>query len=383
MLRYVFAAIIFLHGLIHLMGFAKAFKFAEINGLTGNISKPSGLLWLLSCLLFIAAALSFLTGKNIWWLLAAGALVLSQILVFIYWRDAKAGTIANIIVFMVALVAWAKWDFNRTVLQEISQVMQQEAQVLKQEKNTKKHIVTEEMILHLPVPVQRWLRNSGIIGKEMIHTVHLKQKGWMRTAPHKDNWIETTAEQYFTIDKPAFIWQVKMQMMPLVSVSGRDKFVLGKGQMLIKAFSLVNIVNDEDEKIDQGALQRYLAEICWFPSATLCPYIKWQAIDDSSARATMIYKGIKGSVTFYFNNQGDMIRCRANRFKGSGRDAKPEKWVVSSNGFAVMKGIRIPVKSAATWQLAEGDFTWYKLEITDIEYNISNLPMLRNHNRNK
>lgn len=372
MLRYVFAAIMFLHGLIHLMGFAKAFKLAEISGLSGSISKTSGFFWLLSCLLFIAAGLGFLTGKNIWWLLAAVALILSQILVFTHWHDAKAGTIANIIVLVVAIVAWAKWDFNRKVQHEISQVMQQEDQLLQQQNHSNKDIVSEDLITHLPIPVQRWLRNSGIIGKEKIHTVHLKQKGWMRTAPDKENWIETTAEQYFTIDKPAFIWQVKMQMMNGVTVSGRDKFVDGKGDMLIKALSLINIVHDdEDEKIDQGTLQRYLAEICWFPSAALSPYIKWQSIDDNTARATMIYKGNKGSVTFYFNNEGDLIRCKANRFKGGGTHATLEKWVVSSNGFTTMKGIRMPVKSAATWQLAEGDFTWYKLEITDIEYNMN------------
>ncbi|MCU7548939.1 hypothetical protein OCK74_07415 [Chitinophagaceae bacterium LB-8] len=370
MIRYIFAALMILHGLIHLMGFTKAFKYNETSGITGNISKPAGLLWLLSCFLFITSAFVFLLDKGSWWILAAMALLLSQILVVIYWHDAKAGTVANIIIFLVALVSWAKWDFNKKVQQEIRQVMQQEDRALRQIDHFKKNIVTEDMIKNLPTPVQRWLRNSGIMGREMIHSVHLKQKGWMRMAPDKKNWIEATSEQYFTTDKPAFIWHVKMQMMPLVSVSGRDKFVDGKGQMLIKAFSLVNIVNDEDEKIDQGTLQRYLAEICWFPSAALSPYIIWQPIDDSTATAIMTYHGTKGSVTFYFNKLGDMVSCKADRFKGSGPGATLEKWVVNSTGFAVMNGIRMPVKSEATWQLAEGDFTWYKLEITDIEYNI-------------
>ncbi len=162
-----------------------------------------------------------------------------------------------------------------------------------------------------------------------------------------------------------------MEIMPLVLVSGIDKFVDGKGQMLIKAFSLINLVNESCEKIDQGTLQRFLAEICWFPSATLSPCIKWQAIDATTAKATMNYNGASGSVTFYFTKEGDMRGCSADRYKDGGKDATLEKWVVTSTGYSIMKGIRMPVKFEATWKLKTGDFTWYKLEITDIEYNKS------------
>jgi len=186
--------------------------------------------------------------------------------------------------------------------------------------------------------------------------------------PDADKWIPTTADQYFTIDKPAFIWKVNMEVMPFMPVTGRDQFVHGKGQMLIKVFALFNMVNQADEKIDQGALQRYLAEICWFPSAALSPYITWQAIDDYTAKATMAYNGVSGAVVFYFNKDGNMIRCAADRYKGGGSEATLEKWVVDTKRYAVMNGIKMPVQSEATWKLKEGDYTWYKLEITNIEY---------------
>ncbi len=50
----------------------------------------------------------------------------------------------------------------------------------------------------------------------------------------------------------------------------------GKGSMIIKVLSLINVVNDSNnEKINQGTLQRYLGEITWFPTAAVSPYIKW------------------------------------------------------------------------------------------------------------
>ena len=37
-MKYFFSALLFLHGAIHLMGFLKAFKLAEIEQLNTNIS---------------------------------------------------------------------------------------------------------------------------------------------------------------------------------------------------------------------------------------------------------------------------------------------------------------------------------------------------------
>ena len=82
----------------------------------------------------------------------------------------------------------------------------------------------------------------------------------------------------------------------------------------------------------------------------------------------MTYNGVSGAVVFYFDKDGNMIRCTADRYKGGGKEATLEKWVVDSQKYAVMNGIKMPVQSAATQRLKEGDFTWYKLEITSIEY---------------
>ncbi|MDQ3844378.1 MAG: hypothetical protein M3342_10240 [Bacteroidota bacterium] len=369
-MKYLLVLLLAMHGLIHLIGFVKQWDLAPVTGFSGqglvplskNLSQIIGILWLAVCLAFLFSAVSVLLHKSWWWAPALTALFVSQVLIFFYWNDAKWGTVANVIVLLIGLVAWGNWKFNHTVQDEITTLLTSPDK----KDNT---IITSEMLQSLPLPVQNWLQHSGIVGKEKIHFVRLKQRGWMRTKPEQEKWIEAAAEQYFTVDEPAFIWKVKMNMLPLVPVTGRDKWVNGKGQMEIKAFSLINIVNQANEKIDQGALQRYLAEICWFPSAALSPYIHWQAIDATSAKATITYKGITGSVIFYFNEQGDMIGCSADRYMGGGREAKLEKWEVTSKGFAIKDGVRMPVKSEATWKLKSGDFTWYKLEITDVEYN--------------
>lgn len=105
MLRIIFIMLIVLHGLIHLMGFAKAFGLAEIQQLKLPISKTAGVLWLGAALLFLATSIDFYLMWKWWWVLALAGVVLSQILVIIYWKDAKFATIPNIIILIGALLA--------------------------------------------------------------------------------------------------------------------------------------------------------------------------------------------------------------------------------------------------------------------------------------
>jgi len=56
-LRWVLIGLLLLHGLIHLMGFAKAFGYAELPQLTQPISREWGVLWLLAGGLVVATAM--------------------------------------------------------------------------------------------------------------------------------------------------------------------------------------------------------------------------------------------------------------------------------------------------------------------------------------
>lgn len=361
-MKWPFFIIIITHALIHLLGFLKAFQLAEINQLTQNISKPIGILWLAAFLLFLFSAVLFIFKSDYWWMIAFAGVILSQILIILFWTDAKFGTIPNIIILLAAIVVFANWSFGRIVKDEISEMLPDTID--------KNEILTEDKISHLPSIVRKWLQNSGAVGKEMISTVRLKQKGQMKMKPDQKDWYTAEADQYFAVDNPAFIWKVEVDIMPMVFFTGRDKFLDGKGSMLIKILSLINVVNSsDDEKINQGTLQRYLGEMVWFPSAAVSPHIKWEEVDSLTAKATMNYKGTTGSAVFTFNENCDFVKFTTMHYMGTGDEAQLKEWTISMNEYEIYGGIKIPVKGEATWKLDDGDFTWYKLEIYDVEYN--------------
>jgi len=160
--------------------------------------------------------------------------------------------------------------------------------------------------------------------------------------------------------------------MSRLKVVGRDKFENGKVEMLIKILSLFPVVNArKNEKLNQATLQRYLAEIVWFPSAALSPCITWEGIDDFSAKARMYVNGTNGSGIFYFNENGDFTKFSAMRYKDIKKESEPKEWIVEVLKSKVVNGVKIPVEPEATWKLDDGDWTWLKLKINEIHYNIN------------
>ena len=58
------------------------------------------------------------------------------------------------------------------------------------------------MLEGLPGNVRQWLEHCGVIGKEQIHFVRLRQNGLLRTKPG-NKWMPFTATQYSRVDEPA------------------------------------------------------------------------------------------------------------------------------------------------------------------------------------
>ena len=367
-MKYILILILIVHALIHALGFLKEWKVIRVEKLQEvSISflpgRTVGTIWFFAFAVLLISAVAYYFGKSWWWLPAAFGAVVSQVLIIFYWKDAKWGTIVNIIILAVVIVSYARARFDTAVKLEVEEMYTMSAP------NTKPDIISESMLKDLPSPVQRWLSSSGIVGKPRVRAIRLKQKGLMRSAPGRDKWFSIQAEQYFDVDPPGFIWKANMKMMPLVAIDARDKYVNGKGEMKVTAFSVIPVANSNGTAVDQSALQRYLAEICWFPSAALSTYIQWQAIDETSAKATLTYKGVSGTGVFRFDDRGDITSFSADRYMSTGKTASLEKWVVKNLEYGEFAGIRIPVKSEATWKLKDGDFTWLKLEIIGIDYN--------------
>ena len=362
-MKIIFIVLLFIHALIHLMGFLKAFQYYKIEQLTQNISKPIGLFWLFVAILFLASIILYIYKSPLWFYICTIGIIISQILIIIYWKDAKYGTVINLITLLVCVQAYGNYRFNTMVEKEFKEV-------IKKKGIEKSIIIKDSNTNQIPEIVEKWIKKSGATNQINITNVHLKQKGVMRIKANS-KWMPFTAEQYFNVTNPSFVWSVNVEAFPNISIVGRDKMNNENGEMLIKIMSLFPIVNEKNNpKVNSATMTRFLSEICWFPSAALNNYITWRTIDHNSAEATLTLNNISVSGIFKFNHEGDLILFETNRYFGGDVNSKLEKWEIKNVEFKTFNGYRIPNKSEVTWKLKEGDFNWLNIEIINIDYNL-------------
>lgn len=102
--KIILSIVILVHGLIHLLGFVKAYELASVEQLTEDISKLAGLIWLIASVLFMVTVYLSFTQHNVWWIVGLAAVIISQVLIILSWNDAKFGTIANIIIAIPIII---------------------------------------------------------------------------------------------------------------------------------------------------------------------------------------------------------------------------------------------------------------------------------------
>jgi hypothetical protein len=173
------------------------------------------------------------------------------------------------------------------------------------------------------------------------------------------------------MNPPAFLWYGTIKPFPLLSISAKDKFSDGHGNMLIKLLSFIPIGDARGPEVDQGELLRYLSEIPWFPTAWLSEYIQWQVIDEQSTRATIQSQGVTASAVLDIDEKGQVIRLTAERYMEKKGQYDLERWSGQYEEYQEINGILVPTKVEVTWHLKSGDLSYFKGKITEIEHDSS------------
>jgi hypothetical protein len=362
MLKIFLLIVLFIHGLIHILGFLKAFQFAEINQLTQNISKPMGILWLITLLLFLAAAIELISNHNLWWITALIALILSQVLIILVWQDAKFGTIANIIILLAVIAGYGSWSFENLFNNDVSVNLETSSK-------TEKNLLTEKDIEHLPLPVQKYLKYAGVINKEKVNSVKIIFDVEMREKG-KD-WFKATSVQYNFFDEPTRLFYMKAKMFGL-TVPGYHRYVEAKATMDIRLFGLFPIIKQSGEVMNKTETVTLFNDMCLMVPATLIDKrIQWEPIDSLTTKATFTNRGISISAILHFNEAGQLINFISNdRIQVS--DMKQYPFSTPVYGYKNINGINVMSGGETIWHYPDGEFAYGKFNLKSIEYNISN-----------
>lgn len=229
-------------------------------------------------------------------------------------------------------------------------------------------------LAELPAPVQRFFRAVLREGQPLLTAVHLRHRGTFNMSETAEQWKAFTSDQQVVIRRPGFDWDGRIQMFPGVSVHVHDAYVAGEGVLHASLLGAVTIANLRGGgEIAQGELMRFFAEAAWYPTALLPSHgVRWSAIDDRSASATLVDGALAVTLRFTFHPEGPIdtvyADARARMVNGALVHAP---WRGRFWNHEVHDGMRVPMDGEVSWLLPEGPKPYWRGHTTDIAFTVA------------
>jgi hypothetical protein len=228
-------------------------------------------------------------------------------------------------------------------------------------------IVTESRLKGLPDPVQRYLRFSGVPGRERCYNMRLVFKGRMREKGK--GWFNFSSEQYNFFETPARFFYMKARLKG-VPASGYHSYKLKQARMRVRMAGLIPVVNLDTPEMFPTETVTYFNDLCMFaPAALLDERIQWEPIDSLSARAVFTNQGSSIRADLYFNSEGQLTNF-VSQDRISIADMKAYPFSTPVGDYRDFDGFRLPGYGEAVWHYPEGEFVYGEFKVVSLQYNV-------------
>jgi hypothetical protein len=346
------------------MGFSKAFGYGNVTQLTKEISKPLGVLWFSTAVLFIICMALYLLKKDSWTYFALAAVVLSQILIINSWQDAKFGTIVNIIILIFCIIGFFQTNFKNEYKKEVKIG-------LEESRNLQKSILTESEIVYLPKPVQKYIRYTGCMDKPIVNNFRVDFSGKIRSHEKKE-WMKLTSEQYNFLKMPTRLFYLDATMKGF-PVAGFHCFKNGVAYMDIRLLSIFKVEYQSGAIMDTSETVTFFNDMCVMaPGALIDKRIEWIEVQGNKVKASFSNNGITISAWLYFNEKGELVNFTSEDRSALGDNGKTIKlkWSTPLRDYKDINGYRLASYAETIYTYPDGDFTYATFTLKDIGYNL-------------
>lgn len=223
----------------------------------------------------------------------------------------------------------------------------------------------------LPAPVQRYFRTVLKDGQPIVAAASVDHVGTFNVGEASAQWKPFTSRQGVVTRRPGFVWDGRVRMLPGLAVHVHDAYVAGTGILhpaLLGLFTLTDLRGSGD--VAQGELMRFFAEAAWYPTALLPSQgVRWEAVDERSARATLVDGTLSLTLRFRFDDQGLIESVRAEaRGRTVGQTLVMTPWEGRWSNYQERDGMRVPLTGEVAWLAPEGRKPYWRGTITSLKY---------------
>lgn len=223
----------------------------------------------------------------------------------------------------------------------------------------------------LPAPVQRFFRAALTDGQAIVAAVSVEHHGSFNMGETTARWKPFTSQQRVVTRRPGFVWDARVMALPGVPVNVHDAYVAGEGMLHPALFGLITLIDLRGGgDVAHGELMRWLAEAAWYPTALLSSQgVRWDAVDERSARATLVDAPVSVTLLFRFNDDGLIDTARAEaRGRTVGDTVVMTPWEGRFTNYVRRDGMRVPLAGEVAWLTPGARLPYWRGVITSLRY---------------
>jgi hypothetical protein len=223
----------------------------------------------------------------------------------------------------------------------------------------------------LPAPVQRDFRSVLTDGQPIVAAVAVEHRGSFNMGAEAEQWKPFTSLQRVVTRRPGFVWDARVALLPGLNVHVHDAYVAGEGLLHAALFGLFRLAELRGTgELAQGELMRFFAEAAWYPTALLPSQgVRWQAVDERSARATLVDGDLSLTLSFSFAADGTMQSVRAEaRGRTVGGQVVMTPWEGRWFDTQVREGMRVPMVGGVAWITPQGRKPYWRGTVSALRY---------------
>jgi hypothetical protein len=222
-----------------------------------------------------------------------------------------------------------------------------------------------------PEPVRRFFHAALTAGQPVVAAASVTHAGRFNLAEAGEKWADFTSTQRVVASRPGFVWDGRVAVLPGLPVRVHDAYVAGEGILQPALWGIVPFGGLRGTpEMARGELMRWLAEAAWYPTALLPGQgVRWDAVDDRSARATVADGAVAVTLLFRFGDDGLVESVRAeDRGRTGGGRVVPTPWEGRWSDYREQDGMRVPFTGEVAWILPEGRHPYWRGTIAALSY---------------
>lgn len=234
----------------------------------------------------------------------------------------------------------------------------------------KGEVFTATDFANLPTVIQKYIVNSGYIGKKKMNALKMEYRNVAFSQGKKGPNLKIDYTQLDFVMRPERLALIESGLFG-IPFQGYDYYRDGNGGMKGVIAKVFTLFDQTAAEMDRACLATFLAESMFAPSILLQDYIQFEEINDHQVKATISAYGQTVSGIFNFNDEYEMTLFTTKDRAVVAPDGSIEyvPWSAVCGEYKVGDdGLKLPTKFQAVWNYKDGDFVYFDGKISRLIY---------------